>query len=528
MDSHQSRSRPVRRPFAFPALTSFGLALGLAACVVEELPAEEAGFGSGPILGESTAALASDPATANANGWCYNNWTWNGTNARTYYPANGDCSSSLYSPLVLIMPGNGFDQTHYHQLAQHLARNRHIVVVVDTVAQSGGVALPNAANYQAAAATAWAFVTDFAFGVWSKRFFINPNQVALIGHSRGGEGVRYLADQLAADPVFEVRAVVTLAGTDHTGKYLGAGDAVAALVLHGSLDGDVPVVRSGHSYDRTGTELSQNDPGATPSVLDKTFKLMVGGDHPSFSDKNEGLVGDKPTQRAAAKGYVLAFLKAHLANDWTWVGDYIRGSAVPGGYAGAVTTQTADGLLRRVIDHFEDAVNGTNALGGSVQKSASIAWSSVNLGLDPNSAHATLAMALTVNGAGWVQWNVPAGKRDTNAFAALSLRLGQRAGAATTAVTVQLLNGVVWSPALTLTNYGPIAQPMAICDPNDNSPGCFAYPTPLSHLSTIRVPLSAFGAHNDVQAVRVSFGAGAVGAQLVIDSLEVAHPLLAP
>jgi hypothetical protein len=482
----------------------------------------------GEPFASASAALASDPSTVAAGGWCYNNWTWNGTHARTYYPSNGGCSDSLVSPLVLIMPGAGFDQTHYHDLAVHLAKNRHIVVVVDTVATPGGGLTPDASDYQDAATTAWAFVTDFAFTAWSKRIYIDPSKVALIGHSRGGEAVRHLAELLDGDPVFDVRAVVSLAGTDHTSQYLDGDDARAALFLHGTKDGDVPVAKGVRAYDRTGNEGAQNDPVYSSWVYDKAFKLLGNGDHPSFSNKYEGILTDKPTQRAAAKGYALAFLKAHLANDWTWYPDYIRGAAVPGGFAGGVTTQSADGLLKRVIDHFEDANNASNALGGGVQKSASLGWASANLGLDADNAHATLAMALTVNGVGSVQWSLPVGKRDADDFSWLSLRLGQRAGAASDAVTVQIRNGAVWSPAVSLASYAPIAQPVSICDPDDGTPSCNFYATPLDHMSTIRVPLADLGPHDDVQLVQLSFGAGAVGAEYLIDSLELAHWTLLP
>lgn len=502
----------------------------LAGCALEPLDDGEeppADPSSEPFAAISSE-LASDPATVSAGGWCHNSWTWNGTHAKTYYPSNGGCSESLVSPLVLIMPGNGFDQTEYHDLAVHLAKNRHIVVVVDTVASPGGDLTLDPVDYQAAATTAWDFVTDFAFTAWSKRIYIDPSEVALIGHSRGGEAVRYLADQLTADPTFEVRAVVNLAGTDHTSKYLSANDARAALYLHGTKDGDVPVAKGVRAYDRTGNEASQNDPAFSAFVYDKTLKLLTSGDHPSFTNKHEGSFSDKPTQRAAAKGYVLAFLKAHLADDWTWYPDYIRGAAVPGGYTGGVTTQTADGLLKRVIDHFEDVNNAANALGGAVTKSASIAWASVNLGLDAASAHATFAMSLSIGGAGSVEWSLPAGKRDASAFSWLSLRIGQLSGLPANGITVQVRNGLVWSPALSLASYGSIAQPTSICDPNDGIPACTFFAQLLEHMATVRVPLDDFGAHNDVQVVRLTFGAGSVGADFVIDSLELAHATALP
>lgn len=476
-------------------------------------------------LATDPAALAVDPATFTSNGSCVNLYTWNGIKAQIYYPSNGgSCATSLYSPLVLIMPGFGFDQTLYEDLGRHLARNRHIVVVVDTVAVSG-VGHPDAADYADAAETAWSFVAGYVWPSWPRNAFIDPNNVGLIGHSRGGEAVRYLAEQLAADPLFEVRAVVGLAGTDHTNRYLGSGDAVAALYLHGSSDGDVAPHAGLHAYDRTGNEASHNDPGFNPNTLGKTFKLLTGGDHASYTEDLVGVLLDKPSQRAAAKGYVLAFLKAWLANDWTWYPDYVRGNAVPGGWLAAVHTQHADGFRKRVIDHFEDGNNATNALGGSVIKSAGVGWSSVNLGLDPQSGHATLAMQLDVTGNSSVTWNVPAGKRDASSFVALSLRLGQVDGVATNGVTVQIQNGLVWSAALPVTTYGAIAQPLSICatGADNTGTGCEFNAVKLEHLSTIRVPLADFGVHNDVRAVRLRFAGNAIGTDLVVDSLEFAE-----
>ena len=475
------------------------------------------------ILIPVSSVFATDPANNVSNGWCYNKYKWNGTSARRYYPANGGCSQSVYSPLIVIMRGNGFDISDYHYLGRHLAKNGFISAIVDPLTTSAFIA-PDASDYQATADKAWAFVDDFVWKRWSKRFYIDPSSVGLIGHSRGGEAVRYLADKLANDPLFDVKAVVGLAPTNHTNKFLGAGDAVAALYIHGSKDGDVPPRKSIAAYDRTGNEASQNDPAFNPHVLEKAFKLLLKGNHASFTSEPannsiQNAFGDIASQRLVTQGYVLAYLKAHLANDFTWYQDYIRGDSVPGGYPDPVYTQFAEGFHRRVIDHFENGVTNINSLAGLVEKSTSVIWNTENLGLDNENGHSTFALAASSdNSNGWIKWNIPWGKRNATDYDWLSLRIGQRSAGSVDGVKIQLLNSFFWSAPVQLSDYGPVAVPTAVCLETEFT-SCLAGAPPMEHMSTIHIPLSEFGFHFNVRAVRILFEDDAVGEEFLIDNI---------
>ncbi len=461
----------------------------------------------------SWAALAPDPSAVAGNGWCYWNYTWNGTSARVYAPSNGGCDSSVHSPLVVLMKGAGFDHTDYHYLLRHLARNGYIGVAVDSL--PSGV---SQSDYEDAAEEAWAFVTDFMWTTWSKRFFIDPSRVALIGHSRGGEAVKFLAKDLAADPVFDVRAVISLAPTNFHHVALTGQDTVGAMTIVGSSDADTTTDRAYSSHDETGSDASQQDPAINPGVVYRSMKLLGGGSHFGFADDG--------AQGSVTQGYALAFLHAHLKSDVTYYEDYIRGDAVPFGWPSTVTTQESDGFLRRVIDNFDDGASANSTIGGNVAVAFG-AGGVIDLGASALTPHHTHALQYTAppSGSGF-WWSIPAGKRNVTAFKYLSLRAGQSAGPATDDLRVRIFNGGVASPWVRLTDHGPLAQPISMC--LSSALGFCQQIGVQAHMGTIRISLDAFGAHNDVTAVEIGAANEAIGGAFLIDNLEFSEFILKP
>jgi hypothetical protein len=467
---------------------------------------------SGDLAEESTGAirhaLASDPSGVGTHGVCRYNYNWNGTRARVYHPANsGSCSSSVYGPLVVILHATGYDHLDYETIQHHLARNGFTSASIDVLADGTAPA-----DHQAAADTAWTFVDDFLLTAWSKRFYVDPTSVALIGHSRGGDTVRYLADMLAGDPVAQVKAVVSLAPSSSSGLFLDGMQTVATLDMWGTIDGDVSYGGAIHHFDRSGSEGSQLDPTWDDQVTYKSLKLVHQLPHQGYSDGFAGV--------DTVKGYVLAFLKAHNHGDVTWYEDYIRGDAVPDGWPHPVFSSYSDGFLRRVIDNFDDG-SALNSTIGGVTATFKATMSVLDLGANPGTyMHDTEALWMWGTGDGsLVTWTIPAGKRDASSFEWLSLRIAQTSGAPANDLRIQLRNGLTWSPELRLTDYGAIPQPTKVC-----AGICVTR----SHLATIRVPLAAFGAHDDVQHVRFVFRGDSFPDTFVIDNLELSEWILKP
>lgn len=497
--------------FAFHVVFFAALAGG---CALAQDPDELAeGEAPAPAESELALALAADPSAVAGHGWCNWNYVWNGTSARVYAPSNGGCDASIHSPLVVLMRGAGFDHTDYHYLLRHLAKNGYIAVAVDSL--PSGV---SAADYQQAADEAWAFVTDFLWSTWSKRFFIDPSRVALIGHSRGGEAVKLLADQLANDPVFDVRAVVSLAPTNFHHVALTGSSTIGAMTIVGSSDADTTTDRAYSSHDETGSDASQQDPAIDPDVVYRSMKLLQGASHFGFAAEG--------AQGSVTQGYVLAFLHAHLKNDVTYYEDYVRGDAVPFGWPSAVTTQYSDGFLRRTIDNFDDGTTGGSTIGGAV--TVSLGAGGV-IDLDPSAItpHHTHALQYTPPaGGGGFLWAIPAGKRDATAFKYLSLRVGQSAGPATDDLRIRIVNGGIASPWVRVSDHGALPQPVSMC--LSSALGFCQQIGVQAHMGTIRIPLEAFGAHDDVTAVGIGATNEAVDGEFLIDNFELSEWIFKP
>jgi pimeloyl-ACP methyl ester carboxylesterase len=492
-------------------ITAVSIVLALAGCVDPADPADPDDELTEVVPPDGVLELAPDPSGVATGGWCYGNYVWNGTSARVYWPANGGCDSTVYSPLVVMLNGFGFSHTDYHYLLRHLAKNGYIGVSIDAIPD--GV---SCAAYDAAATKAWDFVHDFMWTAWSKRFFINPAEVALIGHSRGGETIRHIAEDLEADPIFHVSSIISLAPTEHCAIAADGDNTDSAMVLVGSIDEDNNPERAYQVYDRGSSEASQSDPGANSVVIWKAMKLIEGAGHGAFGVDGSNL--SKMTQ-----GYALAFLHAHLKHDLTYYEDYIRGEAVPWGGYPSVTTQYSDGLLRRVIDNFEDGAIGGSTIGGGLSYTAGTA-AVLDLGTSNTTPHDTWALRYTpTSTTHTLSWSIPAAKRDVTGFKYLSVRIGQVSGVATDHLRVRVVNNGVTSPWVWLTDHGTLAQHMNMC----LAAQC-ASQGDQAHMGTIRIPLEAFGLHDAVSSVEVGANADALDGEYYLDSVEFSEWIAAP
>ena len=173
-------------------------------------------------------------------------------NARVWYPDDPGPH-----PLVLVVHGNhnmrDFSDPGYDWLGELLASRGYILASIDMNFINGGIRQENDGRgwLLLKHLQAWRRFNDDPDGPFHNR--VDMGNIALIGHSRGGEAValaaafnrltRYPDDaSLEFDFGFDIRAVISIAPVD--GQYLPADQRaplhdINYLVFHGSHDGDV-------------------------------------------------------------------------------------------------------------------------------------------------------------------------------------------------------------------------------------------------------------------------------------------------
>ncbi|MGH4118671.1 alpha/beta hydrolase family protein [Clostridium sp.] len=267
------------------------------------------------------------------------------------YPINGTAwypKSEGVHPLVIIVHGNhameDYSDKGYEYLGKQLASQGFITVSVDenflNGSWSGNIGNENDVR-------AWMLLKHLeVFKNWNQNknniFYekVDMENIALIGHSRGGEAVAtaaafnkldfYPSDaDIGFDFNFNIKSVVAIAPTD--GQYKPGGkltpmENINYLVLQGSQDGDVSSFYGDLQYNRV-KFTDDNE-------YFKTSLYILGANHSQFNTTwgNKDLGGPsglflniKPMlepekQREIAKIYISAFLQSTLYDQK----DYIK------------------------------------------------------------------------------------------------------------------------------------------------------------------------------------------------------------
>lgn len=463
------------------------------------MPADDAP----PTPAEAEAAIviaaAPDPATPGSMTPCPDHFSYAGIPGRLFYPAykNGCASAPPKSPVVVVLRayGNAYNIEKYDYLLEHLASHGYVALSLDVLGS------PN--DFDDASADVRALMNNYLLGSWTHGNSLDPASLALIGHSRGNGLARQIARDLERVGPWDVQAMVSLAGVDQ-GPSITARRTRAFLSLQGTHDGDVLPARAFAAYDEA------DSPG-----LFRAMKLLEGGHHATFtSDSSPGSV--------VTRGYIHAFLDAHVEGDDSSYNDYIRGGLVPGGWAaGEVWTQVHDGFAL-TVDDLEDGTMGNNSLGGGVFRSLMYVDDVHDLHGEPDTLHKTHAAELmTLDSDGHTTWRIPEEFADTGDFETLSFRIGQISGSASDDLRVQVRNGSTWSPEVRASNYGDIGRPTTMC-----TSGPFEYCTAYSavdHMTTIRIPLWSFGATNNLRRIRLRFRGDGAFRRFYVDDVQLAE-----
>lgn len=267
------------------------------------------------------------------------------------YPLNGTVwypkEEGKY-PLVMIVHGNhameDYSDSGYAYLGELLASQGFIAVSVDenflNGSWSGSMGNENDAR-------AWMLLKHLeVFEKWNQSidnvFYekVDMENIALIGHSRGGEAVATAATfnkldlypndaDIVFDFGFNIVSVVAIAPTD--GQYKPGGkltplENVNYLVLQGSQDGDISSFYGDLQYDRVAFtddkeyfKSSLYIEGANHGQFNTTWgNIDIGGPSGLFLNVKPMIGGEE--QRKIAKIYISSFLQNTLYNK----SDYIK------------------------------------------------------------------------------------------------------------------------------------------------------------------------------------------------------------
>jgi predicted dienelactone hydrolase len=262
-------------------------------------------FGAGAAWTTPTVdASAAIPLRGDIPG-LYADWFWGfgradlPLNALLWYPEDAPGRR----PVVLIVHGNhaaaDYSDPGYAYLGEHLASRGYLVASIDENYLNGDAFFDYRGDE--IALRAWLLLRHLQLlGVWDAspghplHGRADLDQIALIGHSRGGEAA-VLATMMARDPALTppglpslstgtVRAVIAIAPAD--GMYAGPGAPLRPadidyLVIQGAHDGDLPGVdritridptlRDGMSQGDRATALTWSGAAAYEVDLDATL-----------------------------------------------------------------------------------------------------------------------------------------------------------------------------------------------------------------------------------------------------------------
>lgn len=306
-------------------------------------------------------------------------------NARVWYP---DAPGRF--PLVLVVHGNhdmkDFSDPGYEYLGRLLASRGYVVASVDMNFLNGSIRGENDARgwMLLQHVKAWHGFDTTAGNPLAGR--ADLGQIALMGHSRGGEAVaqaaafnlmeRYPDDaRVRLGFNYGIRSLVAIAPVD--GQYKPAGrlvpvKGVSYLVLHGSHDGDVSTFQGLRQYDRI--DLGDDDPSRFKAAV-YVYRANHGQWNTVWGNRDRGrrsgrslelrALMEPEDQRRVAEVYVSAFLDATLKGKAEYM-PLFRDHRVAGGWLPKTmyVTRFEQGGYRPLATFDEDVDVNTGSVAG--------------------------------------------------------------------------------------------------------------------------------------------------------------------
>lgn len=366
------------------------------------------------------------------------------------------------------------------------------------------------------------------------------DNIALVGHSRGGEAVVRAANVIgtssAPADLRNIATIISLGPTDQYEKENLTQD-IPYFVLYGSRDGDVDGSRNPKRVHLAPTAAAIPGGSGGFSLYDravngtvKSMSFVYAATHNGFITNNRdftaGGVIPIAIQRRITLAYMNAFMRQHLLGEETWK-SYFTGKFIPGSTSYNKIFQQYKDMIpgnSRMIDNFEDVPHKWDVSSSSQPVSHSRAGTGLAEGflnphapLDIDSPHETNGLKVT----GWaaadtLTFTVLAGGLNVMAWTHVSFRITQVARKTNSTIDTMKV-------ALVDANVPPGRHEMVLSrkvpDP-DSRPDD---PTlTKSAFMTIRIALADYQANVDltkVQLVEFLFPAGGAG-NIEIDDLE--------
>lgn len=316
-------------------------------------------------------------------------------NGRVWYPEGGGPF-----PLVVIVHGNhdpeDFSDPGYGYLGELMASRGFIFVSVDENFLNGNMSGENDARgwLLLQHLKAWRGFNDSAGGPFSGR--VDLGNIALIGHSRGGEAVAVAAafNRLSHYPDdatipfdfdFGIKAIAAIAPVD--GQYTPANRPtplvnINYLVMHGSHDGDVSSFSGLRQYARV--RFTDGKPWFKSAVWmyranhgqwNTVWGSTDGGPESARFLDLRGLLPPEQ-QRQMARIYLSAFLEATLKGRREYL-PMFRDHRVIGGWLPKTmyVTRFMDSGFHTLADYDEDVeVNTGSAPGVTIAAESLATW----------------------------------------------------------------------------------------------------------------------------------------------------------
>ena len=345
-------------------------------------------------------------------------------NARVWYPTDPGPH-----PLVLVVHGNhnmrDFSDPGYDWLGELLGSRGYILASVDMNFINGGIREENDGRgwLLLKHLQEWRRFNDDPDGPFHNR--VDMGNIALIGHSRGGEAValaaafnrltRYPDDaSLEFDFGFDIRSVISIAPVD--GQYLPADRRAPLrdfnyLVFHGSHDGDVTSFHGLRIFNRlqfaSGSDMFKSAVYVYRANHGQWNTVWGAHDNGPRSPRILALDGLLPPedQREFGRVFVSAFLDITLKGDDRYR-PLFRDHRVAGAWLPKTMyiTRFMDSSFRPLADFEEDIdVTTGSAPGVTLHGTDFSTWREGRL--DLRSSNRATTSSSQLNQALWLAWN---------------------------------------------------------------------------------------------------------------------------
>lgn len=422
--------------------------------------------------------------------------------------------TSVPRDLVIVAHGNGFHEDQYDYLVDHLAYNGFVVASIDFPNHQS---IPNRVSY--ISSTVNYMLANFSANL--------TGNIALIGHSRGGEAVvSYANNQVGTTLQSKIKSVISLSNSYELGPELDLNSSAARsfLAMYGAQDEDIVgavgssiLCRSALAvFDRFGSE-SSNFAAATTGV--KAAIYLPGGNHSGFSEGlSSPLYQTHPylgalNQRFITKAWINAFLRWQLHGE-TYYSGYFKRQWVPGSVAAlsqlqddqygngqgeSPTVLVQYNLAQKlVVDNFENGNWATNTMGADVTKNNYVSvWENDTFDLESHSPHDSRGLKInwnkTSNIIPFLGFEIPNNYQNVSSYGYLSFRVAQIYGHSYNQASkkqnfrIRLYSGNVHA-TVTLSDYGDLVYP----DKNSVTANGIQSDWSRSTFATFTIPLSDF------------------------------------